>query len=124
MSTETERRVGNLLVSSQETVPVPVHGSSAVSSQVVQPSSSGGNITTSVSKLEIDTSKEGLSVELKQKQEKMKVLLPKLSRSQHVWMLPFLSNDGCGLLLKHLISVHSLMILHLTLLLICRGVVV
>lgn len=70
MSTETEIRVGNLLDSSQEVV--TVDGPSAVSSQGVKPSSSGASITSAVSKLEIDTAKEGLSVELKQKHEKMK----------------------------------------------------
>ncbi|XP_059598695.1 DExH-box ATP-dependent RNA helicase DExH1-like [Vitis vinifera] len=70
MSTETEIRVGNLLDSSHEVV--TVDGPSAVSSQGVKPSSSGASITSSESKLEIDTVKEGLSVELKQKQEKMK----------------------------------------------------
>ena len=91
MSTETEIRVGNLLDSSQEVV--TVDGPSAVSSQGVKPSSSGASITSSESKLEIDTVKEGLSVELKQKQEKMKVLLAKLSRSQHFWTLSFLWNN-------------------------------
>ena len=91
MSTETERRVGNLLDSLQEAV--AVDGPSAVSSQGVEPSSSGASITSSVSNLEIDTAKEGLSVELKQKQEKTKVLLAKLCRSQHYWLFTFLWNN-------------------------------
>ena len=122
MSTETEIRVGNLLDSSQEVV--TVGGPSAVSSQGVKPSSSGASITSAVSKLEIDTAKEGLSVELKQNHEKMKVLLAKLSRSQHSWMLSFLWNNCYEHLLKLLINIHLLITPHVTLLVTCREVIV
>lgn len=85
MSTETERRVGNLLHTLPEAI--SIDGPSAVSSKGDKPSSSGASITSSVSNMAIDTAKEDLSVELKQMQEKMKVLLSNLSRLQHLYLL-------------------------------------
>ncbi|KAA8518450.1 hypothetical protein F0562_015924 [Nyssa sinensis] len=70
MSTETERRVGNLLNSSQGTV--SANNSPSTSSQGIRQSSCGVDSTKPVSMLEIDTAKEELSIELKQRQERMK----------------------------------------------------
>lgn len=71
MSTETERRVGNLLNTSGG--PLPDGGSPAGSSQGAKQSLPSVNITDSVSTLKIDTVKEKLSIELKDRQEKVKV---------------------------------------------------
>nr|DAD48355.1 TPA_asm: hypothetical protein HUJ06_018292 [Nelumbo nucifera] len=70
MSTETERRVGNLLASSKEAV--HADDSSCASSQGVKQSSPSVNIIKSESTLDADKAKEKFSVELKNRQEKMK----------------------------------------------------
>ncbi|GMY25393.1 DExH-box ATP-dependent RNA helicase DExH1 isoform X2 [Fagus crenata] len=73
MSTEIERRVGNLLNSSSQGA-VTSQNSSVAPSQggKGKPSSSGINIIKPDSFSEIDSAKENLSLELKQRQEKMK----------------------------------------------------
>ncbi|KAK9290674.1 hypothetical protein L1049_008847 [Liquidambar formosana] len=70
MSTETARRVGNLLNTSGGAV--PVDDSPSASSHGAKQSLCGVNTTNSVSTLEIDTAKEKLSAELKHRQEKLK----------------------------------------------------
>ncbi|KAF8397984.1 hypothetical protein HHK36_016910 [Tetracentron sinense] len=70
MSTETERRVGNLLASSRGAV--PVDETSGASSQWEKQSSLTLNISKSGSVLEVDTAKERFNVELKHRQEKIK----------------------------------------------------
>ena len=77
MSTEIERRVGNLLNSSSQGA-VTSQNSSVAPSQggKGKPSSSGINIIKPDSFSEIDSAKENLSLELKQRQEKMKVHMP------------------------------------------------
>ncbi|XP_057999659.1 DExH-box ATP-dependent RNA helicase DExH1 isoform X2 [Hevea brasiliensis] len=68
MSTETERRVGNLLNSSQRAAPAD---SAAASGQADRQPSSGLKITKPISTSEPDSAKEKLSIELKQRQDKM-----------------------------------------------------
>ncbi|CAK9152961.1 unnamed protein product [Ilex paraguariensis] len=70
MSSETERRLGNLLDSSQRVV--SVNNTSSASTRGIQQSSRGVDITRPASRLEIGTAKEGLSIELKERQEKLK----------------------------------------------------
>ncbi|GMN39573.1 hypothetical protein TIFTF001_008810 [Ficus carica] len=72
MTTEIERRVGNLLDSSQSRASVSASSSLEVSAQRTKQSSDDGDITQPVSALEIDSTKEKLSLELKEKQDKMK----------------------------------------------------
>lgn len=75
MSTEIERRVGNLLNSSESQGALTFIDSSVAPSQggKCKPSSSGVNIIKPDSLSEIDSAKDNLSLELKQRQEKMKV---------------------------------------------------
>lgn len=73
MSMETERRLENLLGSSAGTV--SVDNSASASTQGSKQTSRGADITKPSSVLEIDTAKERLSVQLKERQEKMKVLI-------------------------------------------------
>ncbi|GMP98569.1 hypothetical protein CsSME_00046401 [Camellia sinensis var. sinensis] len=70
MSTEIERKVGNLLDSSKGTV--SVDNVPGASSQIAKQSVPNVDILQPVSVLEIDTGNERLSVELKERQEKMK----------------------------------------------------
>ncbi|KAI7992631.1 DExH-box ATP-dependent RNA helicase DExH1 [Camellia lanceoleosa] len=70
MSTEIERKVGNLLDSSKGTV--SVDNVPGASSQIAKQSVPDVDILQPVSVLEIDTGNERLSVELKERQEKMK----------------------------------------------------
>lgn len=76
MSSDIERRVGSLLNSSESQGVVPVNDSSVTPSQGGRKSSAGGNSSKPDSLLEIDSAKEKLSLELKQKQDKIKVLIP------------------------------------------------
>lgn len=78
MSTEIERRVGNLLNSSESQGALTSTDSSVAPSQggKGKPSSSGVNIIKPDSLSEIDFAKDNLSLELKQRQEKMKVHMP------------------------------------------------
>lgn len=76
MSTETERRVGNLLDGSQKAG--PANDSSAASGQGGKQSSLGVKIVKPVSILETDAAKERLSLELKQRQDKLKVTIVNL----------------------------------------------
>nr|POE73659.1 dexh-box atp-dependent rna helicase dexh1 [Quercus suber] len=75
MSTEIERRVGNLLNSSESQGTLTSIDSSVAPSQggKGKPSSSGVNIIKPDSLSDIDSAKDNLSLELKQRQEKMKV---------------------------------------------------
>ncbi|KAK4582595.1 hypothetical protein RGQ29_025695 [Quercus rubra] len=75
MSTEIERRVGNLLNSSESQGALTSTDSSVAPSQggKGKPSSSGVNIIKPDSLSEIDFAKDNLSLELKLRQEKMKV---------------------------------------------------
>ncbi|XP_030925913.1 DExH-box ATP-dependent RNA helicase DExH1 isoform X2 [Quercus lobata] len=75
MSTEIERRVGSLLNSSESHGALTSIDSSVAISQggKGKPSSSGVNIIKPDSLSEIDSAKDNLSLELKQRQEKMKV---------------------------------------------------
>ncbi|OAY40762.1 DExH-box ATP-dependent RNA helicase DExH1 isoform X2 [Manihot esculenta] len=68
MSRETERRVGNLLSSSQRAAPAI---DSAASGQGDRQPSNGLKITKPVSTLESSSAKEKLSIELKQRQDKL-----------------------------------------------------
>ncbi|KAI7996155.1 DExH-box ATP-dependent RNA helicase DExH1 [Camellia lanceoleosa] len=70
MSTEIERKVGNLLDSSKGTV--SVDNVPGASSQIAKQSVPDVDILQPVSVLEIDAGNERLSVELKERQEKMK----------------------------------------------------
>ncbi|XP_028087894.1 DExH-box ATP-dependent RNA helicase DExH1 isoform X2 [Camellia sinensis] len=70
MSTEIERKVGNLLDSSKGSV--SVDNVPGASSQIAKQSVPNVDILQPVSVLEIDTGNERLSVELKERQEKMK----------------------------------------------------
>ncbi|KAB1201160.1 ATP-dependent RNA helicase DHX36 [Morella rubra] len=72
MSSDIERRVGSLLNSSESQGVVPVSDSSVTPSQGGRKSSAGGNSSKPESLLEIDSAKEKLSLELKQKQDKIK----------------------------------------------------
>ncbi|XP_062112416.1 DExH-box ATP-dependent RNA helicase DExH1 isoform X2 [Humulus lupulus] len=75
MTTEIERRVGNLLDNSQSQVGVPKNSSLEPTSSTTQrgiQSSADGDMTQLVSTLETDSTREKLSLELKEKQEKMK----------------------------------------------------
>lgn len=74
MSMETARRVENLLDSSQSQG-VFVNGSCETSSQRGKQSSSNVNIIDPISML-IDSNKEKLNLEVKKKQEKIKVINP------------------------------------------------
>lgn len=69
MSSETQRLVGELLVSSSASVGSSSFSSSQGDKQLLP----ARNIEKSVSVLEIDSAKERLNAELKAKQEKMKV---------------------------------------------------
>ncbi|KAJ4831890.1 hypothetical protein Tsubulata_022306 [Turnera subulata] len=69
MSRETEKRVGNLLGSSKGGEPAKDSGS-ASSQGAKQSTPSEKNLMKSVSTVEADSSKEKLSIELKQRQEK------------------------------------------------------
>jgi len=71
MPTEIERRVGNLLNSSQKAA--AGNESNATSSQGGKHASLGGKIVKPASMLETDAAKEKQSIELKQKQDKLKV---------------------------------------------------
>lgn len=71
MSTETERRVGGLLKNSQGLI--SNNDSGTTSSVGNKASSIGTKVTDPVSNLGNDSAKEKLNIELKQKQEKMKV---------------------------------------------------
>ncbi|XP_015900441.3 DExH-box ATP-dependent RNA helicase DExH1 isoform X2 [Ziziphus jujuba] len=71
MSAETETRIGNLLNSSQSQG-VSSNDASGASGQGVKQLSADKNITKLVTTLEIDSTKEKLNIELKEKQEKMK----------------------------------------------------
>ena len=71
MPTEIERRVGNLLNSSQKAA--AGNESDATSSQGGKQASLGGKIVKPASMLETDAAKEKQSIELKQKQDKLKV---------------------------------------------------
>ncbi|KAK3227028.1 hypothetical protein Dsin_006890 [Dipteronia sinensis] len=70
MSTETERIVGNLLNSSQG--PVTVNDSGVSSVKGAKQSSLSVEVANPVDTSDMDSSKEKLSVELKERQEKMK----------------------------------------------------
>lgn len=70
MPTEIERRVGNLLNSSQKAA--AGNESNATSSQGGKHASLGGKIVKPASMLETDAAKEKQSIELKQKQDKLK----------------------------------------------------
>ncbi|KAH7853834.1 hypothetical protein Vadar_007145 [Vaccinium darrowii] len=70
MSTETEKRVGNLLGSSKGEV--PIDNSPNASSQSSKQSVPGVDISKPVPVLVTDASKERVSLELKERQEKMK----------------------------------------------------
>lgn len=73
MSSDIERRVGSLLNSSDSPGAVPVNDSSMTPSrQGGKKSSASSNIRKPDSLLEIDSAKEKLSLELKQRQENMK----------------------------------------------------
>lgn len=72
MSTETETRIGNLLSSSQSQG-VSTHKASEVSGQGGKQLLADRNVTKLITTLEIDSNKEKLSLELKEKHEKMKV---------------------------------------------------
>lgn len=71
MSTEIEKRVGNLLGSSKGTV--PVDSSPSASSQSGKQSVPGVDTSKPGSVLVTDAGKERVSLELKERQEKMKV---------------------------------------------------
>ncbi|OWM79027.1 hypothetical protein CDL15_Pgr003198 [Punica granatum] len=70
MSSETERLVGRLLDSSQGSV--TISSTSTSSAQGVKQPSPDGNMSRSVSALEINPDKDKLNRELKERQEKMK----------------------------------------------------
>ncbi|XP_030482340.2 DExH-box ATP-dependent RNA helicase DExH1 isoform X2 [Cannabis sativa] len=75
MTTEIERRVGNLLDNSQSRVGVPKNSSLEATGSTAQrgiQSSADGDMTQLVSPLETDSIRQKLSLELKEKQEKMK----------------------------------------------------
>ncbi|XP_041024163.1 DExH-box ATP-dependent RNA helicase DExH1 isoform X1 [Juglans microcarpa x Juglans regia] len=72
MSSDIERRVGSLLNSSESQQAVPVNDSSGTPTRAGNKSSAGGNVRKSDSLLDIDSAKEKLSLELKQRQENMK----------------------------------------------------
>lgn len=72
MSSETERRVENLLDSS--TGPEKIDSYSGTSVRSAKQSPQESNKTNGVSVLENDSAKKALSVELKERQEKQKVL--------------------------------------------------
>lgn len=74
MSTETERIVGNLLNSSQG--PVTVNDSGVSSVKGAKQSSFSVEVANPVDTSDMDSAKEKLSVELKERQEKMKVNMP------------------------------------------------
>lgn len=74
MSSETETRIGNLLNSSQSQG-VSTDDGSGASSQGVKQLSADRNMIKLVPTLELDSTKEKLSLELKEKQEKLKVIL-------------------------------------------------
>lgn len=71
MSTETERRVGNLLDSSQRVA--HSNDSGVKSGQGARQSSSCVKIIEPVSTMETNSAKEKLGIELKQRQDKIKV---------------------------------------------------
>ncbi|XP_020535656.1 DExH-box ATP-dependent RNA helicase DExH1 isoform X2 [Jatropha curcas] len=72
MSAETERRVGNLLNSSQSQRAAPANDfGAAASSQGDKQPSAGVKIMKPVPDLETDSTKEKLSIELKQRQDKI-----------------------------------------------------
>lgn len=73
MTTEMERRVGNLLDRSNSRVGAPENRSSEARAQRGKQSSDDGDVAQPVSTPEIDSKKEKLSFELKEKQDKMKV---------------------------------------------------
>ncbi|XP_062166385.1 DExH-box ATP-dependent RNA helicase DExH1 isoform X1 [Alnus glutinosa] len=72
MSSDIERRVGSLLNSSESQGAVPVNDSSITPIQRGKKSTAGSNIRKPDSLLDIDSAKEKLSLELKQRQENMK----------------------------------------------------
>ena len=74
MTTEIERRVGNLLDSSQSRA--GVSGTSSETSAQRGKQASAGVITQPVSALEFDSTNGKFSLELKEKQDKMKVHIP------------------------------------------------
>lgn len=73
MTTEIERRVGNLLDRSQSRGGLSANSSSEASSQRGKQSLADGDMTQPVPILENDSTKEKLSLELKEKHDKMKV---------------------------------------------------
>ncbi|KAG7961525.1 hypothetical protein I3843_09G021600 [Carya illinoinensis] len=75
MSSDIERRVGSLLNSSESQQAVPINDSSGTPARAGNKSSAGGNVGKSDSLLDIDSAKEKFSLELKQRQENMKVLV-------------------------------------------------
>lgn len=76
MSSDIERRVGSLLNSSESQQAVPINDSSGTPARAGNKSSAGGNVGKSDSLLDIDSAKEKFSLELKQRQENMKVIIP------------------------------------------------
>lgn len=74
MSKETERRVGNLLNSSQGKA--PVNDSDVASNQGAKQSLPNAKVANTVSTSESDLEKEIFSVQLKERQEKLKVNIP------------------------------------------------
>lgn len=72
MTTEIERRVGNLLDRSQSRGGLSANSSSEASSQRGKQSLADGDMTQPVPILENDSTKEKLSLELKEKHDKMK----------------------------------------------------
>lgn len=80
MSTETERRVENLLGSSGGSV--SVNNSSGASSQIAQKSSLA-DIVKPVLSLQNDTTKERQHIELQQRQEHLKVHIL-------IWLIPMM----------------------------------
>lgn len=73
MTTEIERRVGNMLDSSQSRSGVPIKSSSEAFAQTGDRSSTNGNTSQSAYKSGIDSTKEKFSMELKEKQDRKKV---------------------------------------------------
>lgn len=76
MSSDIERRVGSLLNSSESQGAVPVNDYSITPIQRGKKSTAGSNIRKPDSLLDIDSAKEKCSLELKQRQENMKVHMP------------------------------------------------
>ncbi|KAK9170294.1 hypothetical protein Syun_002434 [Stephania yunnanensis] len=70
MSTETEKKVGNLLAST--VAAAPSKGSAGASSKDAKQALSANNVENSVPKMEVDLTKKSLNAELKDKQDEKK----------------------------------------------------